>query len=149
MNVKTVFDDAEAECKRINSNLFSIPNPYENRYLHDNFHEKMWIGYRDKGISGTWNWTDGSRGIYTNWASEADDDSGQRRDCVVLKSEDGKWKDLPCTSTLPFLCKHKSGKDSAVLPVMVTKGGATGLQVPSSQQILGNGVGLKIKYTFF
>ena len=109
MNVKTVFDDAEAECKRISSNLFSILNPYENRYLHDNFHEKMWIGYRDKGISGTWNWTDGSRGIYTNWASEADDDNGQRRDCVILKAEDGKWKDLPCTSTLPFLCKHNKG----------------------------------------
>ena len=115
MNLKTVFDDAEAECKRIKSNLFSVLNPYENRYLHDNFHEKMWIGYRDKGISGTWNWTDGSRGIYTNWASEADDDDGKRRDCVVLKSEEGKWKDLPCTSTQPFLCKLKSGMRKCML----------------------------------
>eukprot|EP00795_Rhopilema_esculentum_P005038 gene5038-148_t len=110
MNVRTVFEDAEAECKRLNSNLFSILNPYENRYLHDNFHEKFWIGYRDKGMDGTWNWTDSSRGIYTNWASEADDDNGQRRDCVILQSEHGKWKDKPCSSNLPFLCKHKSEK---------------------------------------
>ena len=109
MNLKTVFDDAEAECRRLKSSLFSILNPYENRYIEDNFHEKMWIGYRDKGMDGSWNWTDGSRGIYTNWAKEADDDNGQRQDCVMLEADVGTWKDMPCTTTLPYLCKRKQG----------------------------------------
>ena len=48
--MKASFDDALAECRRLKSDLFSVLNAYENRYLQENIHGKFWIGYRDKGM---------------------------------------------------------------------------------------------------
>ena len=111
MNIKTTFDSGLAECRRMQGDLFSVLNAYENRYLQDNVHEKFWIGYRDRGMDGSWNWTDHSKGIYTNWGRESDDDNGQRRDCVVLEGEEGNWRDTACSAVFPYLCKHsKSSK---------------------------------------
>ncbi|XP_065670481.1 uncharacterized protein LOC100203426 isoform X30 [Hydra vulgaris] len=107
IKVKATFDDALAECRRLKGDLFSILNAYENRYLQDNIHERFWIGYRDKGMDGNWNWTDGSKSIYTNWANNADGDDSKRFDCVYVEADQGLWKDAPCNKKQPFLCKKK------------------------------------------
>ena len=60
------------------------------------------------GQNGNWNWTDGSRSIYTNWVKDGDDDDKTRHDCVYLDNKDGKWRDESCAKKLSFLCKMKS-----------------------------------------
>ncbi|XP_057314445.1 uncharacterized protein LOC130655679 isoform X2 [Hydractinia symbiolongicarpus] len=108
MPMKASFDNALAQCRRLNGDLFSVLNAYENRYLQDNIHEKFWIGYRDKGMNGNWNWTDSSESIYTNWGSEADDDNGKRHDCVYIDVDEKKWKDESCSKKKYFLCKKRT-----------------------------------------
>ena len=59
-------------------------------------------------MNGYWNWTDGSRSIYTNWEKDGNDDVSPRHDCVYLDSDEGKWKDENCTKKLPSLCKMRT-----------------------------------------
>ena len=34
----------------------------------------------------------------------------KQTDCVILDSEDGKWKDVPCDEKHKFLCKKSGGE---------------------------------------
>ena len=34
----------------------------------------------------------------------------KQTDCVILDSEDGKWKDVPCNEKHKFLCKKSGGE---------------------------------------
>lgn len=58
-------------------------------------------------MDGNWNWTDGSRSIYTNWGKDSDDHDSVRHDCVMVEGTEGKWKDESCSKKKPFLCKKK------------------------------------------
>lgn len=58
-------------------------------------------------MNGNWNWTDGSRSIYTNWGKDFEDNN-PRHDCVYVDREEGKWRDENCTKEMSFLCKMKT-----------------------------------------
>ena len=59
------------------------------------------------GMDGNWNWTDGSRSIYTNWDNVVDDENEEGHDCVYIDKEEGKWKDEKCTDKKYYMCKKK------------------------------------------
>ena len=77
------------------------------RFLENFTNVESWLGYRDTSLDGTWRWTDHSHSVFTNWDSSAKDDRGKGRDCVVLDSNEGKWKDASCKEEHAYLCKRK------------------------------------------
>ena len=83
--------------------------PYCFRFLNTVVKSPLWIGYKDKASDGTWSWIDGSTTVYTNWDTSNKADQKQT-DCVILDSEDGKWRDVPCNEKHKFLCKKTGGE---------------------------------------
>ena len=89
-----------------------MTNAYEQRFLENFTNIESWLGYRDKSRDGTWTWSDSSLSVFTDWDSSAKDDHGKGRDCVLLSSKEGKWKDASCSQNHEYLCKKKAeGKD--------------------------------------
>ncbi|XP_027047022.1 uncharacterized protein LOC113674731 isoform X3 [Pocillopora damicornis] len=101
------WDNAHQTCKGLGGELFSVTNAYEQRFIENFTNIESWLGYRDKSRDGTWTWSDSSLSVFTNWDSSAKDDHGKGRDCVLLSSKEGKWKDASCSQTHEYLCKKK------------------------------------------
>ena len=119
---KEDWEGAVAACQNLGGDLFSVGNAYEEQFLKMYIKTNAWIGYRDKSATGTWTWSDGTQGVYTNWEGESRDVSGMKRDCVVLDASEGKWRDASCMSKAKYLCKkkgegeHKTSNDSRKYP---------------------------------
>lgn len=58
-------------------------------------------------MDGNWNWTDSSKGIYTNWDNVVDNTHEDGHDCVYIDKEEGKWMDEKCSAKKYFICKKK------------------------------------------
>ncbi|XP_072177280.1 uncharacterized protein [Diadema setosum] len=106
------YSTAMANCRSLNDygDLVSVMDQNENdfiltlsrRTLNTNAY---WIGYNDLTEEGTWEWTDGSANVYTNWNSG--EPSGGTEHCGVLRwSTDGSWNDASCTSSYGYICKY-------------------------------------------
>ncbi|XP_078359625.1 uncharacterized protein LOC144644082 isoform X4 [Oculina patagonica] len=104
---RKTWDNAHHTCKNFGGDLFSVTNAYEQRFLENFTSIESWLGYRDKSRDGTWTWSDSSLSVFTDWDSSAKDDHGKGRDCVLLSSKEGKWKDASCSQTHDYLCKKK------------------------------------------
>ena len=79
---------AKVESDSDNSDLFDLT--WFNEYGY------MWIGLNDIDTEGTYVWTDGSNGDYTNWYSPSEPNNWKDQDCVVIFYDDGKWQDVDC-----------------------------------------------------
>ena len=79
---------AKVESDSDNSDLFDLT--WFNEYGY------MWIGLNDIDTEGTYVWTDGSNGDYTNWYSPSQPNNLHNQDCVVVFYNDGKWQDVHC-----------------------------------------------------
>ena len=79
------------------------------RFINGLATSPLWIGYQDKASDGTWSWSDSSTTVYTNWDSSSQKDGNQQTDCVILDSDEGKWRDVPCSDKNKFICKRNGG----------------------------------------
>ena len=64
----------------------------------------VWLGLTDRDFEGNFVLESSHQSSsYTNWyPSEPDDSNGE--DCVILASEDGKWRDYACDRRETSLC---------------------------------------------
>ncbi|XP_019642933.1 PREDICTED: versican core protein-like [Branchiostoma belcheri] len=121
---KVTWSKANWQCKQHNANLASIKNRAENDFITDliknGFVRKLvWFGMTQ---GGRWQWTDGSRVIYTNWAPGKPDQTwltyfGMEEKCGCLYSktekswllpsggEKGQWNNMKCMANYSYICK--------------------------------------------
>ncbi|KAF0314018.1 Lectin BRA-3 [Amphibalanus amphitrite] len=91
------------------SQLASIHSLIENAFVMQTYNfGDTWIGLNDIETEGSFQWRDGSKVDFTNWAPEQPDDiHGQ--DCVHLpyynNPNGAEWDDQDCENELHFLCK--------------------------------------------
>ena len=103
---KTWFD-AEDFCQTQGGHLVSIETKEVNEYLLRQVGVlEVWIGATDWNKEGTWEWSDSSPFIFTDWAPGQP--TGQRiENCAQLYNTDQYqqgWNDLHCGSLLNFVC---------------------------------------------
>ena len=95
-------------CEQSARHLVTIDSDSENStlwaLLGTSLGADTWIGFNDLTTEGTWQWVDGSPVSYTQWHSGEPNDSGGE-DCAELYKTYGDWNDLPCTSSLAFICE--------------------------------------------
>ncbi|XP_033624617.1 macrophage mannose receptor 1-like [Asterias rubens] len=68
---------------------------------------KFWTGLNDNKLSMTYEWSDDSPVLYTNWAAhEPNNNGGKNEDCVQT-STSGFWSDVDCLGLSHYMCKMK------------------------------------------
>ena len=70
----------------------------------DGFNGQIWIGYEDRAMEGTFEWTDGSPLGYTNWRPNEPNDFNGNEDCTEFR-RDGGWNDNNCDRPFRSVCE--------------------------------------------
>lgn len=95
---------AQKYCRHYHTDLALIENYAENAEVYlEAQSSKVWIGlYRVP-----WTWSDGSAPNFTNWGALEPGGTDDKDSCAVL-SPTGKWFDLACEDSMPFICQGKA-----------------------------------------
>ncbi|XP_072046222.1 hyalin-like [Amphiura filiformis] len=104
---RVTFSDAKRVCETKGSVLASIHSAQEKGHILGlrTGTEQVWIGLHDKVSEGTFLWIDDTSVDYTDWPGGQPNNAGGNEDCAELRTLDGRWNDLPCTTTIGYVCK--------------------------------------------
>ncbi|KTF71260.1 hypothetical protein cypCar_00046257 [Cyprinus carpio] len=118
VNESKTWTEAQSYCRQNYTDLATIENMEEmNRLINTvngSYYGLAWIGQYDDVNSWRWSLEDndfyqeGERD-FRNWYHEPDNSGGNQL-CVYMDSN-GKWYDISCDNTLPFVCYD--GRDTA------------------------------------
>ncbi|XP_061636299.1 alpha-N-acetylgalactosamine-specific lectin-like [Phyllopteryx taeniolatus] len=106
------FSDAESVCNILGGNLVSIGSALENAVVVELIRDaagtfkNTWIAYHDTIQENDFMWTDGTFGVFTDFAATQPDDL-DNEDCVDINSDDEMWHDEDCTDLSSFVCAKK------------------------------------------
>lgn len=64
------------------------------------------IYFTDSAKEGDFRGTDGQKLSYTNWKM-AEPNGKTTENCVEVERTTGKWNDISCTASKPFICQKK------------------------------------------
>nr|XP_055037946.1 putative C-type lectin domain family 20 member A [Misgurnus anguillicaudatus] len=101
----TTWTEAQSFCRDYYVDLSSLDTPEEITALDtasglSGSYSDSWIG-RKKISEYHWEWSDGSRRGFFNWAHGEPDNAGNDI-CAIVKN--GQWHDRPCTDSYPYFC---------------------------------------------
>ena len=104
--------DAERSCNSLGGHLASISSATEESYLYQNLlysinADNPWIGANDISSEGSWTWSDGSSGSYSNFYSGRS--SGEYCVRMLYLGVSYGWDYASCATTKPSLCKYAGG----------------------------------------
>ncbi len=97
---------ANAACEAMGVHLVSIGDADENLLVSSFMYDSIWLGLHDLNDEGTFEWTDATPLVFSNWwGGEPNDYGGE--DCAATNYGDvGYWNDFGCEgSSLPFVCE--------------------------------------------
>jgi len=101
--------DARAQCQERGGELASITSEDEGlafqRATLGLQWASWWLGLSDQEAEGTFVWADGEPVTFAPWSDGEPNDSGGREDCAQVVPWSGRWNDLDCARTLPFVCQ--------------------------------------------
>lgn len=103
------FAEAGADCVAAGGHLVSIHDAATQDALSAAAFaivaQDWWIGANDLDTEGVFAWTDGSPFDFARWADGEPNDWDHREDCAHLAAwAGGRWNDLPCDQSLPYIC---------------------------------------------
>ncbi len=92
----TTIQAARAAATAAGGYLVAINDAAENAFLQANFTGRLWIGFSDELVEGTFAWDSGEPVTYTNWcAGEPNNAGATGEDYVELLTAQGCWNDQP------------------------------------------------------
>ena len=97
---------AESNCSSMSSSLVTVHNQEENVYIqHWHNGERCWIGLNDRGVEGSFVWTNKEVSSFRFWASRQPNNF-REEDCVcTLGAKHGyTWNDVSCDNCYNFTC---------------------------------------------
>ncbi|XP_049328989.1 macrophage mannose receptor 1-like [Astyanax mexicanus] len=101
VNLSKTWTEAQSYCRQTYTDLATINNMDEMKKLIETLKDKaqgfVWIGL-NRGDTGKWRCTD------QNWRNGEPDNRGEKKFCVAMKKQDGKWFDDNCESKHTFVC---------------------------------------------
>jgi len=65
-----------------------------------------WIGAAGTAADKeSWKWSDSATWSYTNWENANGPRTKKDKDCGIMKSGKGKWKNVTCYKMAPYACQ--------------------------------------------
>ncbi|KAJ8036748.1 Macrophage mannose receptor 1 [Holothuria leucospilota] len=105
-----VWEDANAQCQSMESELVSIHSKYENEFVESlvkvqpAMEDFYWIGLYRNDEDG-FSWTDFSPVEYDYWENRQPATDDEKFKCGMFSSEFGQWSVEDCMKTEGFICK--------------------------------------------
>ncbi len=100
------WESAREICQSMGLDLATVRDSAENDFLRTvPAALNGWLGLDDNDQEGSWVWVDGASVAagYAAWATY-EPNGGERESCGIFGSTDGRWNDLSCSWTEPFIC---------------------------------------------
>ncbi|KAM9450976.1 lymphocyte antigen 75-like [Clarias gariepinus] len=117
-SIKT-WEDAENYCVSQNGHLASIHDQETVSFITAHITRASWIGLNDRKEESKFVWSDGSATDFLPWGEGQPDNWGDE-DCVQIRGtehfETGKFNDILCSHTYPFICKKDKGVGPPPVP---------------------------------
>nr|XP_015003044.2 mannose-binding protein C isoform X1 [Macaca mulatta] len=98
------FDKVKALCAEFQASVATPRNAAENRAIQNLIKEEAFLGITDENTEGEFVDLTGNKLTYTNWNDGEPNNAGSNEDCVLLL-KNGKWNDIPCSSSHLALCE--------------------------------------------
>lgn len=103
IEVNKSWREAQEYCRTFHTDLANVRNSSENHDVKITVKKikDVWIGlFKDP-----WSWSDQSNSSFRFWNSSQLRNIRRDQDCVsVMVNQTGKWKDVQCNTTQPFIC---------------------------------------------
>ena len=96
----TTWTSSEALAVTAGGHLVTIDDQAENDWIQANFGSllgvvrRIWIGFNDMAVEGTFAWADGTPASFTNWNAGEPNNAGAGEDFAEFLGSIGKWNDL-------------------------------------------------------
>ena len=105
---RKTWNDARKTCLSQSGDLVTVLSAKEQQFVYETFGvgKSLWVGLR-RNEKGVFWWASGDPVVYENWISGSPDDMNEG--CGEMTSYGnfhGRWNDLPCANTLPFICER-------------------------------------------
>uniref|UniRef100_A0A3B5MHA1 C-type lectin domain-containing protein n=1 Tax=Xiphophorus couchianus TaxID=32473 RepID=A0A3B5MHA1_9TELE len=114
LSEKSDWNVAQKACQKMDANLVSIHTLPEMEFIIRNIKkdlDQVWIGLHDREMQMDFQWTDHTPVIFTFWHPyEPNNFRNTQEDCVSMWGPDARWDDVPCNTSLPFICKKLGTK---------------------------------------
>ena len=97
----TSWSASESFAQQLGGHLASIADAEENAFVQVNFgvlngaSQRLWIGFSDINVEGSFEWSDGSAVTYTNWNGGEPNNAGTGEDVAEMLGGSGAWNDMP------------------------------------------------------
>ncbi len=91
---------AEATAQLLGTHLVTIDSAEENEWIRENFgnllgvDRRIWIGFSDTAVEGSFAWADGTPVRYTNWNNGEPNNSSGIEDWAEFLGSNGFWNDI-------------------------------------------------------
>ena len=72
--------------------------------------QSYWIGLNDIQTEGTYSWISSAPVTYSNWDPNEPNDFHHTEDCTTWRSWTGRWNDLNCANSQPYICEVPDSK---------------------------------------
>jgi hypothetical protein len=116
---------AKDSCASRDSFLVRVDSLEENIFLYNTYGSvgSVWSCLNDILIEGSFQCSQGTT-LYGNFELFEPNDAGNNEDCVSLFGKASNWNDLPCTSSLRYICE----RDASLLSGSIAPSSAPTLQ---------------------
>ncbi len=114
------FKSARSNCRAVGMDLAVIDSQSENDFVRGNISYNSFFGLTDAEIEGTWESTADEK---TRWCGDASGSvpgglyyekwragfpvQSTNRNCALIRSWDGKWKNIDCDNQKAYVCETK------------------------------------------
>lgn len=92
---------AESFAQQLGGHLVSIGDADENAFVQLNFgvlngvSQRLWIGFNDVAVEGSFEWSDATPPAFTNWNGGEPNNAGAGEDVAEMLGGSGLWNDMP------------------------------------------------------
>ncbi|TRY84221.1 hypothetical protein DNTS_026642 [Danionella cerebrum] len=110
----STWTDAQKICEAQNGHLASVHDQERLSFLTAHMSRSSWIGLNDIKMEGTYVWSDGTPADFLPWEQNQPDNWQGDEDCVHIRGTEhpdtGRFNDLPCSATYPYICMKAKGQ---------------------------------------